>query len=330
MHVPEALGAPILTADQRRTSLSIGIAGMVIPILVATLSDLEGLHVAFFLGAIAAIACTVIATTATREHPVLLLFGAYGGIPALTAMQAFNGGIGSGYSVLLVMGMIWFGFNASNAEIVLAIVLLTACSFLPMIVLGAPAYPVNWGFATLIPLVGVSVMGALAFAMREVQRLARRLSQDANTDRLTGLLNRRGWELRAGDALERAHATGLPPALVILDLDALKQINDGFGHDEGDRVIRATARRIRETLVADEVAGRIGGDEFVIMLGPARAERAAEIVAGLLDKTPALESFSAGVAVWEPSETLDQMITRCDPALYEAKLAGGRRTMVVT
>ncbi|UJA21368.1 GGDEF domain-containing protein [Thermoleophilia bacterium SCSIO 60948] len=329
MDVPRALGAPVLSSSQRRTSLSLAIAGMIIPILVAVLSDLDAHHLVFFIGAVTACVTTVLATTLSRSHPVLLLGAAYAGIPALTAMQAYSGGPASGYSILLVMSMVWFGFNASNRELLGAVALLAACAYLPMLVFGPPAYPVNWGNATLILLIGVAVMASLSFAMREVQRLAYRLSQDANTDRLTGLLNRRGWEQYGTAVIDRAFDSGERPAVVVLDLDALKQINDGFGHDEGDRVIRGTARRIRETLVDGELAARIGGDEFVLLLAPERATAAAAIVADLHERTPALESFSAGIATWRPPETLDQLVARCDPALYAAKLAGGARSKVL-
>ena len=86
---------------------------------------------------------------------------AYGGLPALTLMQAGTGGAASGYSILLMMAMIWFGAQASDREMAVGVGVLIACAFVPMLVIGPPDYPVSWGHAAIIVFVGLAVAGSL-------------------------------------------------------------------------------------------------------------------------------------------------------------------------
>ena len=115
---------------------------------------------------------------------------------------------------------------------------------------------------------------------------------------------------------------------MLLDLDSLKEINDTRGHDVGDRVLRDTADRMRSALRAGDVLARLGGDEFGALLVDTSNGEALGAVARLREMTPSLGSFSAGAAIWDGLETLDELLRRADVALYTAKTDGGSRVQV--
>jgi diguanylate cyclase (GGDEF)-like protein len=204
-------------------------------------------------------------------------------------------------------------------------VVLAICAYLPMLIFGPPAYPVDWGNATLLVLIGCTVALSLRALTRETQVLNSRLRRDATIDELTGLLNRRGWREEAERGLARAARSGTPVGLLLLDLDDLKEINDSRGHDEGDRALRETADRMRRALRAGDVVARMGGDEFVALLTDATPEQAEAAAERLRESTPDLASFSAGVAAWNGDESIEELVQRADVGLYSAKTGGGNR-----
>jgi diguanylate cyclase (GGDEF)-like protein len=300
--------------------LAAALAGNILPIAVATASGFDSHPPVFFVGAIGTCLAPLVVVLVPRRHRLLFYAGAYGGLPCLAMLQAHDGGAASGYSVLLMMPMIWFGLQATDRELIAGAVVLALCSYLPMLVFGPPAYPVEWGHATLLVMVGVAVAGSLRTLSRETQRLTDRLRREAVNDDLTGLLNRRGWEDAARRELGRARRGGVPVAAVTIDLDRLKAINDSWGHEEGDRILRETGERLRRALRATDVVARLGGDEFAALLIESRLDDALGAIERLEDVTPALGAFSAGVAVWTGgAEELDELLRRADLALYEAK-----------
>jgi diguanylate cyclase (GGDEF)-like protein len=315
-------------AIRRARAVRFAVLGTVVAIALATVSRWSSHDVLYFVGAAAAVGAAVVVAIVPRRRRLSFAVVASAGLPGLTLMQAHSGGVASRYSILSVVAMIWLGLEAGDREHLAAIVLLIACCFLPMLVIGAPAYPVSWGSAGLLAVVGVTVSGTLRTLNRESQALARRLHEEAVVDDLTGLLNRRGWRYTAPQELARAARAGNPTALLSLDLDALKLLNDGHGHGEGDRALREFATRIRTTLRAGDVVARIGGDEFVALLTDSTLAGALTAVERLRAATPPAASFSAGVAIWDRDEDLSELVTRSDRALYAAKAAGGGRTEV--
>jgi diguanylate cyclase (GGDEF)-like protein len=207
---------------------------------------------------------------------------------------------------------------------------LAACCALPMVLIGAPAYPRSWGHAALLTLVGTAVAGSLRSVTGELATLAQRFAHEAVVDDLTGLLNRRGWRYNAPRELARAARSGNPITLVTLDLDNFKELNDELGHTEGDRALRDTAERIRATLRAGDVVARLGGDEFVALLTNSTLTGSLTAIDRLRDSTPESEGFSAGIAVWDRKEELPELLRRSDLALYAAKDSGGGCTSVAT
>jgi diguanylate cyclase (GGDEF)-like protein len=206
--------------------------------------------------------------------------------------------------------------------------MIAACSFVPMIVFGAPAYPVDWFQATLLVVVTCSVAGALATVNRVTWRLTAAFREQALLDDLTGLLNRRGWQEAAERALACARRANCHVAVVAIDLDGLKELNDTMGHDEGDRLIRETARRLRPAFREEDIIARLGGDEFSLLLLDAEADEMLNALERLRAVTPASGAFSAGVALGPAIETLADLQRRADLALYEAKHHGGDRSCV--
>lgn len=312
-----------LNSVERRRALRFAIAGNLIPVAVATATDFGSHRTVFFIGAIGACIAPIVVTTVTRRHPIPFYLAVFGGLPALTMLQAYSGGAASGYAVLMMMAMIWFGLQATDRELVAGLVVLAACAYLPMLIFGPPAYPVDWGHATLLVIVGASIAGSLRAVTRETIRLTERLRQEAVRDELTGVLNRRGWEAAGRRELARSERSASKVGLVIIDLDGLKEINDSMGHDEGDRLLRESAERISAALRSGDILARIGGDEFAAMLADATLDDVLGVVKRLRDVTPSIGSFSTGVASWDGHESLEQLMRRTDTALYAAKAGGG-------
>ena len=160
-------------------------------------------------------------------------------------------------------------------------------------------------------------------------------------DELTGLNNYRCLQQRLGEELERASRHGLALAAVYIDLDRFKLVNDTFGHDAGNAVLKAVARTIRESCRGEDIAGRVGGDEFVVVLPQvdhAGALIAAERLRKRLDATELTAitgerldfvTFSLGVASYPASaQTKSGLLRAADEAMYRAKRAGGGRASI--
>jgi diguanylate cyclase (GGDEF)-like protein len=322
------MGSSSLLPFGRARLIAFAVVGNILPVIIATGSERWNHHAVFFVGAAIGCIAALIVALVPRRRRLLFWAAAFAQIPALTLMQAYSGGAASGYSVLVIMAMVWFGMAATELELVAGMLVLAACCVLPMVVIGPPAYPVSWGHATLLTLVGITVAGSLRAVTRELGRLAQRFAQEAVVDDLTGLLNRRGWRYTAPRELVRAARSGNPITLVTLDLDNFKELNDELGHEEGDRALRDTAERIRATLRAGDVVARLGGDEFVALLTNSTLTGSLTAIERLRESTPAQEAFSAGIAVWDRKEDLAELLRRSDLALYAAKDAGGGRTEV--
>ncbi|HYM45615.1 MAG TPA: GGDEF domain-containing protein [Solirubrobacteraceae bacterium] len=149
-------------------------------------------------------------------------------------------------------------------------------------------------------------------------KLNESLRLQADTDHLTGLLNRSG--LLAAAKRERALAdrTGSPLTLAVLDLDGFKQINDREGHAAGDRLLAALGRDWRACVRPGDILARHGGDEFVLLL-PCTTPTGAEAVLERLRCREGAIGWSVGVSEWLPGESLDAPLARADRYLYGVK-----------
>jgi diguanylate cyclase (GGDEF)-like protein len=170
----------------------------------------------------------------------------------------------------------------------------------------------------------------------ENARLHRIVERQALVDGLTGLANRRQCEETLTDELARVQRFGGSLAVVVADLDWFKDVNDRHGHPAGDTVLRAFAELLQEELRDVDLAGRWGGEEFLMILpgtdltGGARvAERIRLVFAGrimlALDGTPIPVTASFGVAASPPARTSSELFAAADAAMYQAKRAGKNR-----
>ena len=112
----------------------------------------------------------------------------------------------------------------------------------------------------------------------QAQQAAERSATDAETDALTGLFNRRGWDRLLAAEEDRYRRFGHTGSVIIMDLDSLKRVNDRDGHDAGDAHIRQAARAIKETTRDSDIVARLGGDEFGILAAHAKSSQAQHLV----------------------------------------------------
>lgn len=154
--------------------------------------------------------------------------------------------------------------------------------------------------------------------------------QLATTDELTQISNRRGFLKLAEQALNMCRRLGTPASLLFLDMDQLKQINDRFGHAEGNYALRSLARLLTTTFRDSDVVGRLGGDEFVVLLTDASAQACAEALARLQNAVDALNraskrgyelQFSAGQLAYDASRhtSIDALVQEADALMFECK-----------
>lgn len=176
------------------------------------------------------------------------------------------------------------------------------------------------------------VVTNLGFVLMCKMRAQADVHAQAMTDELTGLANRRSLDAAIGLALAVAQRSQRPFAVVMVDLDHFKAINDRFGHSKGDATLVNFAARLRKGLRAQDQPFRYGGEEFIVLLHDAHAtgaallaERMRQHVALPADGDMPAICASFGVAAWQPDDTADTLLTRADQALYRAKAAGRNR-----
>lgn len=185
-----------------------------------------------------------------------------------------------------------------------------------------------------------SVLSALALMVAVAIDLMGELREQADGDPLSGLLNRRGFEGAAGAAVRACADADRPAALLIADIDHFKAVNDTHGHATGDAIIAAFGAHIRAAGPADMVAGRIGGEEFALLLPGTSIESARTLAEAIrtgmagacapcTPDTPP-PTVSIGLAVSVPGTGLSQLMRDADQALYEAKRAGRDRVRAFT
>ncbi|GFK93084.1 Response regulator PleD [Fundidesulfovibrio magnetotacticus] len=173
----------------------------------------------------------------------------------------------------------------------------------------------------------------LKVAQHQLEELVKRLEVLATTDSLTGMANRRRLLERCAEEHARAARYAQPLSFLMMDIDHFKHINDSLGHDVGDEVLKAVAQSCAEALRATDVLGRLGGEEFGVLLpqtatGDARAvaERLRRFVESLVATTRAgtvRVTVSVGFSTWrETDHSAEDMMRRADAGLYEAKRAG--------
>lgn len=184
----------------------------------------------------------------------------------------------------------------------------------------------NTGLRLLFLLAFVAVLG-------ELKRSLAAEAHSARTDFLTGAANGRAFTEAAENEINRGQRYGRPYAVVYMDLDGFKQVNDTLGHHVGDQLLRAVADTIHSSLRVTDHVARLGGDEFVMLLPESDLEPTRIALQRLRDRLTAVMAahswpvtFSLGVAIFRQSPaSVDEMLRRADRLLYAAKNGGKNR-----
>lgn len=181
----------------------------------------------------------------------------------------------------------------------------------------------------------VSIVAAISLMVAVALDQIAELRREVDADDLSGLLNRRGFEAQAAAALRRCLEERAPVALIIADLDRFKSVNDNHGHAVGDAIIAAFGAHVRLIGPAEMVAGRIGGEEFALLVPGAGVEAARQLAeavrtglaAACAGRIPAslCPTASFGIAIGAPAAGLSALMQQADQALYEAKRSGRNR-----
>lgn len=192
------------------------------------------------------------------------------------------------------------------------------------------------GIATTVPICVATPVSHLLFKMmRELDAARADAVRLANTDPLTGVLNRRRFIELAEGALRRAQHVDAPSSLLLLDVDDFKQVNDRGGHDAGDVVLQSVARSVTDALRPTDILARWGGEEFVALLSGTAQGEAVRVAFRLRDAVQvarlprpgsgadAQVTVSIGVACSDNSaRSLDELVSLADLAMYAAKRRG--------
>ena len=197
-----------------------------------------------------------------------------------------------------------------------------------------PDTPMIWRVVT-----GTAYLAVLAVAMAGLQTLRRSQAQMARLiilDSLTNVLNARAFADRLGQELDRNRRYPRPLALMYMDLDNFKIINDTHGHQTGDAVLRLVADAMRSSVRQADVVGRLGGDEFAVLMpetdAPLADAAAKRLIAGLRNVFKGTPNVTASIGVVSCTATdasTDDLLRRADQAMYDAKKSGKDRVVQV-
>jgi diguanylate cyclase (GGDEF)-like protein len=169
-------------------------------------------------------------------------------------------------------------------------------------------------------------------ARKELEVQAKTLKLMASTDELTGLMNRRELNLRAPELINQAKRYTHSIALLMIDIDHFKKINDAYGHLEGDRVLKALGQKLQKFGRQTDLIARFGGEEFIMLLPDTNksdakifAQRLHQLMSGIkVNHAPV--TVSIGITMSNGSHSLDDLTNQADGALYEAKKNGRNKT----
>jgi len=187
----------------------------------------------------------------------------------------------------------------------------------------------------LLQMLGAAVVLSFLLLSTAKEAIGNQHRAAALLDPLTGVSNRRGFTDEVGRMLARAGRNGSWTALILIDLDRFKAVNDGWGHPTGDRLLKALTDTMTEVIRAGDVLGRLGGDEFAVALAESRIDQALVLAERLRRAVAALKiesgkgeigfTVSVGVASLRGEQSLDTLMGEADAALYRAKATGGNR-----
>jgi diguanylate cyclase (GGDEF)-like protein len=173
-------------------------------------------------------------------------------------------------------------------------------------------------------------LGEQMNSLAKVESLASEVYKLAALDQLTGIYNRRSGEQRLAQEISRAERHGRPLTILLMDIDALKQVNDKYGHAAGDTALKGFADRLQRAIRGSDLAVRLGGDEFMALLPECRVEEVHHVLGRIEgfefvcnDEKIQLQ-FSRGWTDYKPGESPQELLDRADQLLYANKRAGKR------
>jgi diguanylate cyclase (GGDEF)-like protein len=176
--------------------------------------------------------------------------------------------------------------------------------------------------------IGLTAQWLIGERERRARAAERRADHLALTDVLTGLANRRAFELELPREVERAGRQGHPLCLALVDVDHFRSYNDRNGYQAGDRALKEIAAAWREPLRSADTIARYGGDEMALVLPGCSLDKACAVLERMRGDRPGGHTGSSGVALWNGTESADEMLARVERALAEAKAGGRDRTVV--
>jgi len=280
-----------------------------------------------------AVATTLVLVIIGPRLPRLAL-AALGPIGVAMIAYALSATTGAGDGAVLYMWpVLWTTFFFGRRGAISIVAFIGVAHAITLLVLpAASSYPGRW----VDVMVSVSVVAVVVLTLvRRNDLLLTQLAEDARTDALTGLLNRRGFDERASLELAHARREGRSIAVITFDIDHFKRINDEFGHEIGDRVLARAGALLAVQSRDIDVAARFGGDEFVVLLPGCASDDAelfAERVRGALAVDHPAElptvGVSAGILAAVAPASIAVMLQGADSALYNAKRAGRDRTVI--
>jgi diguanylate cyclase (GGDEF)-like protein len=275
---------------------------------------------------VAAVVTLAVAVVPWRRLPAWLEALPGFGVLAVVCLAVAGTGAHSVYAPLVLLPLLWFAVYARPRTLLLAV---AAADGFVLAETALGSIPVS-RHDLRAGLIWAGVVAAVPWALHRFVTDLQRRAALAERDYVTDLLSRRGWEERLPQELARARENHTPLSIVLLDLNHFKHYNDLHGHQAGDALLRQVAIAWNDQLRSTDTLARFGGDEYAAALPGCTAHDAHTTITNLLAHTPTPISASAGIAQWQPGETLDQLTARADKALYTAKTQPRRNCITAT
>lgn len=187
----------------------------------------------------------------------------------------------------------------------------------------------------------ISVIFLSFFIALVLHKLLRDRLLALNIDYMTGFFSKRYYDIKISELIDKSYITGNPLSLMMIDVDFFKQVNDRYGHDIGDRILKATTKEIKRRVRETDICARYGGDEFVIILPDTNLENAEIIGNRILNEfnynvcnVRDMEikdidiTLSIGIAIWKEGLSGDELTQIADEAMYKAKKRGRNRVVI--
>ena len=193
---------------------------------------------------------------------------------------------------------------------------------------GIRGLPIDWvslGIGSVV--LFLLVVARMSDLVAQVQDQAAQLAALAHNDALTGIPNRRSWDLDLVREMARCRRSGTPLHLALLDVDHFKRFNDTNGHQAADLLLKSAAASWRAQLREGDMLARYGGEEFAALLVGCSQPEAVAILDRVRAATPLGETVSIGVVQWDGQQSPEQLIGLADDALYQAKHQGRNRVV---